>query len=159
MRKGFVRLREFVAYGSGSLLLILVLLSIAVRVQDWIFRDRAESLFSVVQSIDPLHTTFQQMGSIFVRWHSSVSYELPCSKQYCEFDIDIVEPTKWHTSRLFLRMLDLYRLLGGHPAIARAHIAVKDGVVSSKRYDLVIEAPPVVGADGRSLTYYVEGTD
>jgi hypothetical protein len=157
MRKRSNKLLVLLAYGAGSLVLILVLLTAAVRIQEWIFRDRAERLFSDIQSIDPLRTTFDQTNSIFERWHGSVSYKLPCSKQYCELNIGIVEPSKWHTSRLFPRLLDLYRLLGGHPAIASADITVKDGVVSSKHYELVIEAPPDVGTDGHSLTYYMEG--
>src|SRR6202035_2872538 len=156
MRKRLRKLLVLLTYGAGLLVLILVLLSGAVRIQEWIFRDRAERLFSDVQSIDPLHTTFHQTDSIFEPWRGS-SYKLPCSKQSCELNIGIVEPCKWRTSRLFLSWLDLYRLLGGHPAIASASITVNDGVVFSKHYELVIEAPPVVGADGRSLTYYVEG--
>jgi hypothetical protein len=62
----------------------------------------------------------------------------------------------WHdnSSPLFV---GFYRMLGGHPAVVRTEIKVRGGLVRAKRYSLAIEAPPFVGADGRSLTYYVEG--
>lgn len=158
MHQGFVRLRDFIAYGVGSLLLVLILLSVAVRIQDWIFRNRAERLFAEIQSIDSHQTTFQQVGSIFERWHGSVSYPVPCSKEYCDFGIDISEPITWrNNSKLVPMLLDFYRALGGHPAIIRATIKVRNGLVWTKGYSLAIEAPPVVGAGGRSYTYYLEG--
>jgi hypothetical protein len=160
MRKRLLRLVVFLAYGSGSLLLILVLLSVAVRIQDWIFRDRAERLFNDIESIKPLHTTFGEMESIVAQWHGSGSYEVPCSKQNCQFSFGMVEPqVKWRdNSRLFLMLLDFYRFLGGHPTIVWASVNVEDGVVSAKGYTLSVEAPPYVNSEGRLVTYSVQGT-
>jgi hypothetical protein len=158
MRKRVMRLLIFVAYGGGLLLLILVLLSVSVRIQEWVFRNRAEHLSIDIQSIDVTHTTFQQVSSILVRWDRSGGFVGPCSEQYCDFGIAISVPTiQRDNSKLIPILLPFYRLLGGHPAIARANVNVRNGFVHAKHYSLAIEAPPIVGADGRSLTYYVEG--
>lgn len=150
-----------VTYGGGSLLLILILLSVSVRIQDWVFRRRVERLFSDIQSMDITHTTFQQVRSVAVQWDGSVGFVKPCTEQYRNFDAGISEPTSWHNNPMFVRFirvfLPFYRFLGGHAAIVRASIHVRNGVVQAKYYSLAIEAPPVVDADGRSLTYYVEG--
>ena|SRR5579864_4859594 len=158
MRKRVVRLLIFVAYSGGVLLLILAVLSVSVRIQDWVFRNRAERLFSDIQSIDITHTTFQEASSIFVGWDRSGGFVGPCSEHYCDFRIGISEPIIWRdNSKLIPILLLFYRFLGGHPAIARANVNVGNGFVQAKHYSLAIEAPPIVGADGRSLTYYVEG--
>jgi hypothetical protein len=158
MRERAARLLIVVTYGAGLLLLVLILLSASVRIEDWVFRHRAERLFNDIQSIDVTQSTFQQVGSIFVRWDSSGDFVQPCSEQRCDFETEIIEPAVWHNdSTFFLIFLSFYRFLGGHPAIARANVVVQNGYVQAKHYSLSIEAPPVVGADGRSLIYYVEG--
>lgn len=157
MRERRIRPLVLLAYSIGSVFLVLVVLSVAIRIQDWMFRSRAERLFRDVQSIEPLHTSFEQMDSIFGRWNDSASYRSPCSKKDCELDVGIVEPIKRHSSKPFMGLLKLYRFLGGHPAIVRVYIKVTDGVVSSKRYSLAIEAPQVTDAEGRSPIYYVLG--
>jgi hypothetical protein len=158
MGKWVVRLLIFVAYSGGLLLLILALLSVSVRFQDWVFRNRSERLFSDIQSIDITHTTFREVSTIFVRWDRSGGFVGPCSEHYCDFSIGISEPIIWRdNSKLIPIFLPFYRFLGGHPAIARANVNVRNGFVQAKHYSLAIEAPPIVGADGLSLNYYVEG--
>jgi hypothetical protein len=158
MRKRVVRLLILAMYSGGLLLLILAVLSVSVRIQDWVFRHRAERLFDDIQSIDITHSTFQDVSSIFVRLDRSGGFVGLCSEQHCDFGIAISEPTIWRdNSKPIPILLRFYRLLGGHPAIARASINVRNGFVQAKHYSLAIEAPPVLGADGRSLTYYVEG--
>ncbi len=161
MRKRVARLLIFVSYGGGLLLLILALLSVSIRIQDWIFRHRAERLFSDIQSIEVTHATLQQVSSLVVRWDSFGGFVKPCTEQDCDSNIGISEPTSWHNNPMFVRFIQVflpfYRFLGGHPAIVRASIHVRNGVVQAKYYSLAIEAPTVVDADGRSLNYYVEG--
>jgi hypothetical protein len=158
MRIGFVRLFRFVIYGCASILLILIVLSVAVRVQNWVFRNRAEALFNSVQSIDTSHATFQEVASTFKHWDASGGFVDHCSEKQCDFGIAIGEPI---IGRKYLEkiitLLPFYRLLGGHPAIARAIVIFRNGFVQAKRYGLAIEAPPFIDADGRPLTYYVEG--
>lgn len=157
MRRRVVRLLIFVAYSVGLLLLTLVALSVSVRIQNWVFRGRAERLLRDIQSMNITHTTFQQVSSIFLRWNGSGGFRAPCSEQRCDFGLAIVEPVVWrNNSKLIPILLPFYRFLGGHPAIARVGVNVRNGIVEAKYYSLSIEAPPIVSADGRSLTYYLE---
>jgi hypothetical protein len=156
MRKGLLRVTDFLTWSGAALLLVLVLLFGWLRIQEWVFRHSAEQLFGEIQAVG-FHTTFQQLDSVFERWHGSVSYGTPCSKEACNFNIEIAEPITWRNdSRLIPALLSIYRTLGGHPAVARAAIRVRNGFVEAKRYGLSIEAPQGVAEKGRTLTYYVE---
>src|ERR1700733_6220465 len=97
MSQRFVRLPDFLTCSITILLLIPVLLIGAVRTQEWIFRYRAEHLLSETQSFEPGHTTFQQVSSVFERWHR---YSRPsgttCSNQNCDFVTAISIPLMRH---------------------------------------------------------------
>jgi hypothetical protein len=159
MRKRVPPPLVFAAFSAGLALLILVLLSVSVRIQDLAFRHRAERLFGDIESIDVTHATFREVASIFVRWDRFGGFVEPCSEQHCDFGAAIAGPIVWRDDSKLVPILPrFYRLLGGHPAIARANVDVRNGLVQAKHYSLAIEAPPVLDADGRTLTYYLQGS-
>ncbi len=158
MGKRLLRPFLLIAYAGGIVLLFLILFFVSIRIQDLVFRHHAERLFEDVQSIEIAQTSFQKARLILNRWSNSGVFVEPCTEQQCEFDITISKPITWRDNSISIpKMLPLYRLLGGHPAIVRADIHVRNGFVRARDYSLAIEAPPIVGIDGRSLSYYVEG--
>lgn len=158
MRRGLQRVGRFLKFGGLGLLTALILLAGTIQVQERILRYRAERLLSDVMSIELRRTKFEQLGPLLESWAGFVHYDVPCSRQHCDFSIQVRTPNfQYYDSKLYTHMLDFYRLLGGRFEGVIATIKVRNGLVWGERYWIGLEADPFVDTFDRSSSYELEG--
>ncbi len=153
------RLPRYLVYAAVSVFVLAALLIVSVHIQQHIFRYHAERLSKDIRSLQVRRATFSQATSIIARWSRSGSYDIPCSREYCdlsirlgEFGEDIYPYIAWRPWAMYL-----YHFAGGRLAFARASISVREGIVWHSEFELDVEVPLFQDAHGRTESYVLEG--
>lgn len=150
---------------SLSLLALIVLALFASKIEQYLFRRRAELLLSQLQSFELRKTPWQSAQGQLKRWGAYLEPGKPCDESECSLQITLNEFVagyitqrnvfvklddyfRWRLKlsynegpfeRIELYLLRTYVRLGGHPARILATIGMRNGVVWSKRFDVWIE--------------------
>jgi len=121
---------------------VLCLIVFSVRAQQLAFRHRAERLQYDLQRAEYRKTTLAQLLPVFHRW--SASYNGPCRDNECSAQMTIGDFAYRHADFFsnHQRLFRAYGFLGGRPAIVRAAVAIKGGVVRAKSYAIYVEVFP-----------------
>jgi len=116
---------------------------VAVRIQQYAFRLRAERLENDIKGLQYGSTTLAQAQPIFRRWRASYNDGV-CEAAKCSAVITIGDFAYAHSDFFsnHQRVFRTYGILGGRPAIVRAGASIQDGVVRSKSYALYVEVLP-----------------
>jgi hypothetical protein len=150
---------------SLSLLALIVLALFASKIEQYLFRRRAELLLSQLQSFELSKTPWQSAQGQLKRWGAYLEPGKPCDESECSLQITLNEFVagyitprnvfvklddyfRWRLKlsynegpfeRIELYLLQAYVRLGGHPARILATIGMRNGVVWSKRFDVWID--------------------
>jgi hypothetical protein len=135
-------LRRLLLYATLALFTLAVLLAAVIQIQERILRYRAQRLLSDILSIELRYTTFEQVGDLAAKWNGFAGHEVPCSKEHCDFSIELHIPFTSSNARLYWNIAKFYWLLGGRPAGVLASINVRNGFVWGERYTMAVAPPP-----------------
>ena len=126
-----------------ALAVVLCLLIVVVRTQQYAFRFRAERLENDIKSLQYGSTTFSQARPILQRWNATYD-DGTCETAKCSAEITLGD-FAYARAEFFSRHQRLFRtygILGGRPAFVRAAASVQDGALRSKSYALYVEVFP-----------------
>jgi hypothetical protein len=148
-----------------SVCAVLILLLLASQIEQHIFRSRAESLLSQLQSLELRKTPWPDAQHQLKRWDAETTFHDQCNADACSITITLFEPVygfAYHRN-IFVRLDDYFRwrfklsydegpfvrteiglfrgymLMGGRPARVIAEVGMRSGVVWSKGFSVYIE--------------------
>ena len=142
----------------SGLLLLITLLAIAIRLDQYVLRWRGERLQSDIRSLELRKSTYADARRLENRWFDDTK-EGVCRPSWCDLQISL-KNTGWaHIEflRNHLAILAIYHRLGGRLADARASIRVRDNLVWEKGVGLNIETL-VTESDRRRVEYWLSGS-
>lgn len=155
MRRWIIRLLGLVLGGS---LLLIALLAIAIRLDQYLLRWRGERLQSDIRSLQLRKSTYADARRIEERWLDDTK-EGVCRPSWCDLQIS-VKNTGWAHLEFLLNHLTIraiYHRLGGRVAGTYAFIRVRDNLLWEKGISLGIETL-TTEPDGRRIEYWLEGS-
>lgn len=144
---------------------VVFLALIFVQVEQRIFRRRAERLLSEIQSLELRKAPWPEAQARLAHWSAHTEVSPHCDEQKCSLTITMNEfaagvvsqmtlPSRlddylrWKLNlpyntgpfvHLFEALRHLHMRLGGRPARIEATIGMRDGIVWSKRFEVLIE--------------------
>jgi len=147
----------------ASILLLLLTLTVSLVAQI-LLRRRSEQLLTEIQSFEMRQTSWAEARSRLQPWSSNAKIDEHCDANECSLAItpsDLVYPyissanasqrlddyVRWRFGlsynvgpfvRMELAWLRLYMGVGGHPARIQATVGMRDGIVWSKRFSVLI---------------------
>lgn len=138
--------------GAACLLALALLAFAAVHVQEHLLRVPAERLSADIRSLQVRQSTFAQATEVFARWRGYGHYDVPCSREYCDFSIHVGEiAAPWSEWELLL-----FRLTGGRIAGAGASISVRERIVWQTEFGVGVDVPPFRDSRGDLVGYVLE---
>jgi hypothetical protein len=159
------RLRKIVVVATVGLFGLLILMLLASQFEQRIFRSRAESLLSQVQSLELRKTPWPEAQRQLKRWATESTFDDRCNATACSLTITLFEPVygfAYHRN-IFVRLDDYFRwrfklsydegpfvraeaglfqaymLAGGRPARVIAEVGMRSGILWSKGFSVYIE--------------------
>lgn len=161
----FRSLRKFLFALFLSLCALLFLTVVASKIEQHLFRRRAQLLLSQVQSLELRKTPWPDAQAQFQNWGSSREFGNSCDTHECSLTVTLNEFVfgyfiqrnlfvklddyfRWRLKlsynqgpfeRMEYSLLQAYVRLGGHPARVVANIGMREGVVWSKGFHVEIE--------------------
>jgi hypothetical protein len=134
------------------------LLIVAIRVQQYALRFRAERLQHEIQSLEYARTTLEQAQVVFDRWSATYD-DGSCEKRKCSAHITIGDFAYAHSAFFsdHQRLFRSYAILGGRPALVKARVSIHHGVVDGKSYGLYVEVFPAESAYFTTYGYSLIG--
>jgi hypothetical protein len=162
----FRSLRKFLIALLLSICAVLFVTLLAGRIEQYVFRRRAELLLSQVQSLELRRTPWQDAQFQLQRWGPNRVMGDSCDAHICSFQVTLDEFVfahfiqrnpfvklddyfRWRLKlsyntgpfeRMEYALLQAYVRLGGHPARVTANIRMRDGTVWGKDFSVWIES-------------------
>lgn len=159
----FLRKATFALFLGLSTLVSLTL--IASQIEQHIFRRRAERLLAEIQALELRSTPWPEALDRFRHWAGEEKFGDVCDQHQCSFEITLLEPVYGFVSKsYFFGHLDdylrwrlkltyqmgpfaraeqaavqAYMAAGGRPAKLAASVGMRDGIVWSKGFEVIIE--------------------
>jgi hypothetical protein len=135
-----------------------VALVVTVRVQQYLYRARAEHLFSEVRGLQLGRSTFEDSQRVFRKWHSARDSG-PCVPLQCNFEVGLSDFGLGHFQYFInhRRVLRVYELLGGRLSAVRVDVSVRNGIVWGKFFDVRVEVSEREDHVFDSLGYWLMG--
>lgn len=144
------RLLWYLALALVSVLFIAVG---ALRIQQWVLRNRAGRLLADIRQVELRKTSFEDAQKLLAHWSKWGHSEGKCTRQDCRFSIAFRDFLAGHPS-LFKRasLSFIYSALGGRPTNVYAGVTVLDGVVWEKRFGFGTSSRGFIQADAQAST-------
>ena len=123
-----------VGWLSAALCGTLVLLTLAIHLDQYLLRRRADRLLADIRSLELRKSTYADARLVIDRWDENTHRQGACQPYSCNVEISVGDVV-WRNIRLFVdhqNVLSLYRRLGGRPAWADASIGIRKGAVWHK---------------------------
>jgi hypothetical protein len=132
MRRRILRLLARLLVGVGA---IILLLSGAIRLDQYLLRWRAERLQSDIRSLELRKSTYADARKIIDRWWDDAREQGPCRPDWCDVEIGFSDFSWGHTPfNMDTPARDrIVRWLGVRPAAVDAAIRVRNNLVVGKR--------------------------
>jgi hypothetical protein len=147
------RLLRYLGLLVACLFALALLGVVVVQVQERLLRARAQRLSADIRSLQVRQSTFRQAVDVFARRGQYGDYNVPCSREYCDFSIQIAElEVPWPEWEVWL-----FRLGGGRLGFARASISVREGIVWETEFALTVDVPLFRNSQGHLERYVLEG--
>jgi hypothetical protein len=138
----FGRWQKILGFLALAVLGLLLAPFVAVQIQQWIFRHRAEDLLADMRTLMMHRGNPTKILAISKRWDADGD---PCSAQDCRLEILLTygsfseidycqDATDWRS-----RWLRLFRMYGGRLAFVRARAFVEHGVVGYASFEIGME--------------------
>jgi hypothetical protein len=120
-----------------GVLAALFVLTVTIRVQQYVFRSRSERLLEQVRALGLGHATFAETQQIFREWPSARDTG-PCVPLQCDFEIGLSDFGLGHLQYFvnYRRVLRVYEFLGGRLSAVRVKVSVRNGIVWGKFFDV-----------------------
>lgn len=132
---------------SLTLSLLFFVVVCCIRIQQFIFRCRAERLLSDVRDLAVGKSTFADAENLFKRWTPARNTG-PCTNAQCAIEIALADFAYTHVGwierypTIKPAILRLYRLMGGRPAMVTCHVSVQNGFIAATSYAAYVEVFP-----------------
>jgi hypothetical protein len=134
------RFARFLAWIVISCAAALLLLGIAIQLERYWFRHRAEQLLSALTAVDLRTTRWATVQESLRLFSASIKYSDPCKDQRCEAKVDLKDFAYQHLlAHLAETTLPVYLRLGGRPARVIALIEIRNGVIWAKSLFVNVE--------------------
>jgi hypothetical protein len=146
------------AWFLAAVLTSILLLGAAIRVDQYVLRDRAERLQSDICSLELRKSTFADVRRLEDRWFDNTK-EKVCRPSWCDLDISLNNTGARNLEFLLnhLALRAIYHSLGGRVAGVHAFIQVRDNILWGKGIGLGIETLHTE-PDGRRVEYELVGS-
>jgi hypothetical protein len=148
--KRILRMTSWMIVGLCAISLIL---AVAIHVDQYLLRRRAERLLSDLKSLEMRKSTYQDARQVMDRWKDSIHQEGPCQPYRCDVQISPFDFFNRHWRFLVdhQRLMRVYRVLGGRPAMIDGSIGVRKNIVWGKGIFAMVESPSADHEDGIEL--------
>lgn len=146
------------AYLLGSIAITLILLTGAIRLDQFLLRWRAKRLQSDVRSLEFRKSTYADARRIEDRWWDNTR-EGVCRPHWCDLGIYLQNAGSRHLGFLANHpaVFAFYHTLGGRSAAVYSYIGVRDGLLLEKGIRLSVEASSI-RPDGTRVEYELIGS-
>jgi hypothetical protein len=139
MKSWRVRTLKTAAVCLAAVLLLLV----AIRIQQYVFLKRAERLQGEIRALEYGKSTYEEVRPVLDRWQAEF-LDLPCTNGSCRGYINIGNFAYRHS--VFFsehqRIFKLYVSLGGRSSIIRSEIRIRNDVLFYKSYEASVDVLP-----------------
>ncbi len=149
----------------AGLCAIVLILAVAIRVDQYLLRRKAERLLADLKSLEMRKSTYQDAQLVIDRWKDSIHQEGLCQPSRCDVQISLYDFYMRHF-RFFgdhQRLERVFRVLGGRPAMIDGSIRVRKDFVWGKGIFAMVRSPSarydgsinLGGGAGSGYPYYV----
>ena len=151
--------RRLLLRASLCVLVALLLLTAALRIETYLYRRQAEHLMADLQSLNLRHSTWSEAQILITRWGSHGHYEGTCDSSFCRYTITLESPQRKLEEAYFENrksdvglsttqfIFSLCERLGGRSSWFKGTFLIQDGIVLRKgevfAYQVVPNHPDV----------------
>lgn len=125
---------HMLGWAGAGLCAIVLILAVVIRVDQYLLRRKAERLLADLKSLEMRKSTHQDARQVIDRWKEEVYKKGPCEPAWCDVRISLGDVFERHV--MFFtnhpRLVYLYQLLGGRPAMIDGFIRVRKNIVWGK---------------------------
>lgn len=122
---------------GGAFLLLVLSAFLAVQIQQWMLRWRAERLLADMHQIRLYQSTWVDAQRLMHRWGAWGHYDGSCTDANCKYEIELTSidsysrqvPHAWLIWLLRHDRLNLYQWFGGRVSVFHASFTVHDGTI------------------------------
>jgi hypothetical protein len=146
-RKWAVR---FVLFAGGVVLSLVLVAFLAVQIQQWMLRWRAERLLADMHQIRLYQSTWADAQRLMHRWGAWGHYDGSCTAAGCKYQIEMdniarynprVPRHAWLDWLLIHDRFNLYQWFGGRDSGVRASFTVHDGTIWRESTAMGVSVP------------------
>lgn len=129
----------------AGLCAIVLLLAVAIRIDQYLLRRKAERLLVDLKSLEMRKSTYQDARRVIDRWKDSIHQQGPCQAARCDVRIFLGDFATRHQvffanhQKLAYRFSSIYRFLGARPEMINGSIRVRKNIVWGKGISVLIE--------------------
>jgi hypothetical protein len=152
------RILRLFGWFLSAVALLTALLTIAIRVDQYLLRWRAERLQSDIRSLELRKSTYADVRRLEARWLDDTK-EKVCRPSWCDLQISLNNTSSRYLQFLLnhLTLRAVYHGLGGRVAGTYAFIHVRDNLLWEKGISLGIETLST-RPDGSRVEYWLAGS-
>ncbi len=122
------------AWVIAGLCVIVFIAAAAIRVDEYLLRRNAEHFLADLKSLEMRKSSYHDARLVIDRWNNNIHQEGPCQPNRCDVEIGIGDfwNHHWEFFTHHQRLGQLWRVLGGKPALIDGYIRVRKGIVWGK---------------------------
>jgi len=138
------RILRVVGWVTAGLCAIILILAVAIHVDRYVLRRKAEHLLADLKSLEMRKSTYQDARLVIDLWKDSIHQEGSCQPSRCDVWISLGDFFVRHQvllanhQRLAYVLGYVYQLLGGRPAMIDGSIRVRKNIVWGKGIKAVV---------------------
>ena len=152
-----IRWGRWIRIAAIAILAPIICLIAVVRIQQYVLRWRAERLLADIRQIQMGKSTWADAQKLMQRWGKwNVSWDGPeCNARSCNYAISLddishalhrfplIDGGNWGSKLRWPRWMNRpYRWAGGRFAVVRAEFAVRNGIIWSKSFAIMLTPFP-----------------
>jgi hypothetical protein len=132
------KILRVIAWAVAGLCAIILILAVAIRVDQYLLRRKAERLLADLKSLEMRKSTYQDARLVIDRWKDNIHQDGSCQPSRCDVQIALRDIFTQHQAilanhqKLAYVFGSIYRFLGVRPAMVDGTIRVRRNIVWGK---------------------------
>jgi len=134
------KILKVIAWVTAGPCVIMFIAAGAIRVDEYLLRRNAEHFLADLRSLEMRKSTYNDARLVISRWQDNIHAQSPCQPNRCNVEIGIGDfyDHHWTFFSRHPQLQQIWRVLGGRPAMIYGYIRVQNGIVWGKGIRAII---------------------
>lgn len=134
------RILRVLAWVIAGLCVLVMIPAAAIHVDEYLLRRNAERFLADLKSLEMRKSTYHDARLVIDRWKDNIHPQGPCQPNRCDVEIGIGDfwNRHWEFFTHHQRLEQVWRVLGGRPALIDGYIRVRNNIVWGKGIRAII---------------------